>query len=64
MDLLAAWELELGPETGHNHMLFILQLVVGGHYDLANVDWATVPGLQRHCVHLSGALRLGTAYQT
>ena len=39
MDLLAARELELGPAEGLNHTLLVLQLGVGGHYDLTTVPW-------------------------
>lgn len=42
MDLLAAWELEPGPEEGLSYTLLVLQLGAGGHDDSASVN----PG---HC---------------
>ena len=63
VDLLAAWELELGPVKGHSHMFFFLHLVVGGHYDLANVDSGQCAlGLSRGPAYTCLEPRLGTAY--
>ena len=60
--LLVAWELELGLVEGLNHMLLVLQVVVDGHYDLANVDPGHCAlGLSKGTAHTCLESRLGNS---
>ena len=65
VDLLVARELKLGPVEGLNHMLLVLQLGMGGHDDLANVDPGHCAlGLSKGTTHTCVEPRLGTACQS
>ena len=58
-------ELELGPNEGLNHRLFVLHLSGDGHYDSADVDpGQCTPGLSRGPTHTWVEPRLGRACQS